>query len=63
MGSKVEVSIWADTPSQLMGSPAEQNLSATSVASQFYQAAGQDTEPTWTVTTASFYAMYCLCVK
>ena len=29
MGSKVEIRIQVDTPSQLMGSPAEQNLSAT----------------------------------
>ena len=46
-----------------MDLPAEQNLSPALVASEFYQAAGQDTEPTCVVATASFNAMYCLCVK
>ena len=46
-----------------MALPAEQNLSATLSSSQFYQAAGQDTEPTCIVDTASFNAMYCLCAS
>ena len=49
MGSKVEIRfryycIYGLAPlSQIMDLPAEQNLSPTLVASQFYQAAGQNT--------------------
>ena len=37
-----------------MDLPAEQKVAATSVATQFYQIAGQSKEPTCIVATASF---------